>query len=136
MNGVSYGYNGYGLRSTGHVYSDTTPTLGLGGSVPAMSQSVITPVKPVEVVSPANMIAIGDSMRMPVLQSETYSYLIALGDKQRPSPDRHNGGSNLTFADGHVENLRNEELVADTDAARSRWNNDDRPHFEISLEGY
>ena len=49
------------------------------------------------------MIVMGDSMYMPLTSEDSFSYLLAVGDGLKPSPDRHNGGSNISFADGHAE---------------------------------
>ncbi len=132
QSGVSYGYNGYGLRSTGTSYSDSSQVLGLGPSLAA--GGTLAPIRPSAVRAPADMIAMGDSMFVPVVQSDTFSYLLALGDGTRPSPDRHNGGSNMAFADGHAENILNQRLVGDNLTSRRRWNNDHDPHFEIPLK--
>jgi prepilin-type processing-associated H-X9-DG protein len=80
------------------------------------------------------MIAMGDSMHVPAISPNTFSYMMAVGDGSRPSPDRHNGGSNVAFADGHAQNIVNTRLIADTATARSRWNNDHEPHFEVPLK--
>lgn len=131
QNGVSYGYNGYGLRSTGRVYQDDRLVLGLG---PSLGQGeTLAPVRPTSVVAAADMIAMGDSMYMPVTKAETFSYLLAVGDGSRPSPDRHSAGSNLAFADGHAENVLNKRLLGDNETSRRRWNTDHLPHFEIEL---
>jgi prepilin-type processing-associated H-X9-DG protein len=79
------------------------------------------------------MICMGDSMYAPVANAQTFSYLLAVGDGSRPSPDRHSGGSNVAFGDGHSENIRNNILVGNTDESRRRWNNDHAPHTEITL---
>jgi len=110
------------LRSTGTVYTDSSDILGVGG------------VLPHRVKNPADMIAMGDSMYMPVVSTATFSYLLVLGDGSRPSPDRHNGGSNITFCDGHVQNILNPRLTEDTDIGRRRWNNDNEPHWEVTLK--
>jgi prepilin-type processing-associated H-X9-DG protein len=131
VNGVSYGYNGYGLRSTASGYSDYVNSLGLGHMLSSLV--LVPPIRPSRVKAPADMIAVADSVRMPVVQQETYSFLLAVGDGSRPSPNRHNNGSNVSFADGHVENIPNKRLIADTEPARRRWNNDHEPHPEIVL---
>jgi prepilin-type N-terminal cleavage/methylation domain-containing protein/prepilin-type processing-associated H-X9-DG protein len=131
QNGVSYGYNGYGLRSSGNAYFDNEEVLGLGPSLPLIGG--IKAVPPSRIKSSSSMIAMGDSMYMPVVKSETFSYLLALGDGSRFSPNRHNGGSNMAFVDGHAENVLITKLVADADIPRRRWNNDNEPHFEIPL---
>jgi prepilin-type processing-associated H-X9-DG protein/prepilin-type N-terminal cleavage/methylation domain-containing protein len=132
ISGVSYGYNGYGLRSTGTVYIDSGEVLGLGGSLPATGG--LSPIRPSRIKASADMIAMGDSMYMPVISTKSFSYLMAVGDGSRPSPDRHNGGSNVAFADGHVQNILNTRLIADNALARARWNNDHEPHLEVPLK--
>jgi prepilin-type N-terminal cleavage/methylation domain-containing protein/prepilin-type processing-associated H-X9-DG protein len=129
--GVSYGYNGYGLRSTGTVYSDSSEILGVGCSLPAGLK--INPVGLARIKVPSDMICMADSMYAPVETATTFSYLLAVGDGSRPSPDRHGGGSNVAFGDGHSENILNKKLIADTDESRRRWNNDHEPHPEIVL---
>ena len=132
LTGVSYGYNGYGLRTTGTVYPDSAHVLGLGGSLPIGGG--IGPILLNRVKVPSEMIVMADSMHIPVINETIFSYLLAVGDGSRPSPDRHNGGSNIAFADGHVESIHNARLTEDTDTARRRWNNDHEPHFEIELD--
>jgi prepilin-type processing-associated H-X9-DG protein len=132
LGGVSYGYNGYGLASTTTFYTDTGNILGLGPSQNAFGE--IPPIKPARLKSPVDMIAMADSMTAPAPLSQTlFTYLLAVGDGSRPSPDRHNGGSNIAFADGHVINIRNTKLTENSDFARRRWNNDHEPHEEIIL---
>jgi len=132
VKGISYGYNGYGLLSTGNVYVDPDKNvLGMGPSL-MVGGGWVPVVRPAAVKSSADMIAMADSMYAPIM-NETFSYLLAVGDGTRPSPDRHGGGSNIAFADSHVENIKNKRLVEDTDTSRRRWNNDNSPHWEIKL---
>jgi len=131
QNGVSYGYNAYGLAASGSRWIDSEGVLGLGGS---LSREVyIKPVRPGRVKAAADMIAFADSMYMPETKEQTFSFMLTIGDGSRFSPERHNGGSNIGFADGHSQNIPNKKLVNDTEPARRRWNNDNQPHFEISL---
>jgi len=131
-NGVSYGYNGYGIRSTGSAYVDSGQIgLGLGPSLPA--DVLLAPVKLGNLRDASDMIAMADSMYMPVVTNETYAYLLAIGDGSRPSRDRHKGGYNIAYADGHAIHMPVSRMVADTDSARRSWNNDHEPHFEIPL---
>lgn len=45
---------------------------------------------------------------------------------------RHHERFNILFADGHVENLRMDELFStESDAALARWNIDNLPHREL-----
>jgi prepilin-type processing-associated H-X9-DG protein/prepilin-type N-terminal cleavage/methylation domain-containing protein len=128
--GLSYGYNGYGLASTGTVYADTSDGLGLGPSQPAGGGML--PVKQDQVVAPVNMITMADSMPM-VKWHYIYGFLLAIGDGETPDQERHNGGSNVAFADGHVTTLPSRSLLENTDVARTRWNKDNKPHFEVPL---
>jgi prepilin-type N-terminal cleavage/methylation domain-containing protein/prepilin-type processing-associated H-X9-DG protein len=131
QSGVSYGYNGYGLRSSGNMYVDSQDVLGMG---PSLSATVyVPPIRPSQVRAGSEMIVMGDSMYVPVSTSQSFSYLLALGDGSKPSPDRHSGGSNIAFADGHSENVRNKKLVANEENSRKRWNNDNQPHWEITI---
>ena len=128
--GVSYGYNGYGLYLDATAYLDYD-ILGLGGS--RVADADLLPIKPSRIRTPSDMIAMADSMYMPIV-SNTFSFVLAAGSGGRFSPNRHQGGANVTFVDGHVQNFLNARLTADTEPARCRWNNDHEPHFEISLK--
>jgi len=119
------------LRSAATVYLDDD-ILGLGCSL--TPQGLALPIKPSRIRNSSDMIAIADSMFLPVVEGGTFSYLLAAGSGGRFSPDRHQGGANVTFADGHVQNFLNARLTADTEPARCRWNNDHQPHPEISLK--
>ena len=115
---LSYGYNLFGVSAT----NDRTNALGLFGHY--LSHS-ITPINESEVVSPSDMMAMGD--------------VIARGNFMR-EPDlaeskaaaiRHQGKFNVVFCDGHVESPTLKFLFADTsDAALVRWNRDHLPHRE------
>jgi len=124
IGGVSYGYNGYGLGSAN--VSSWLATLGLGQMV-MLGQSWPTR-KDYEVVSPADMIAMADSMPQPGFP-DVYAFLLSINSKQ--SGERHNGVANVAFADGHVVTMRIEKLVENSDANRRRWNYDHQPHLEI-----
>ena len=126
--GLSYGYNGFGIASA--FSSRWAGNLGLGWQVnPGQRQP---PIRPSQVKNPAGMIAFADSMPQPKYP-QFYSFLLSMSRLTQPSDERHNGGSNVSFADGHVENIRNEKLVEDTDYNRRRWNRDHKPHEEIVL---
>jgi prepilin-type N-terminal cleavage/methylation domain-containing protein/prepilin-type processing-associated H-X9-DG protein len=130
--GMSYGYNGFGSDTTTfysyftYVFMGGSVVHGLGGDLgrltPPGSQGAITPDR---VVSPADMIALGDSMTMIY---GTPHYLLTLYDGQRPGKPRHPSGSNIGFVDGHAEMSLNQKLSAATPEARCRWNNDHQPH--------
>ena len=127
--GGSYGYNAFGTASVGYTYltvNGTDSVLGLGGvQGGSVSSTPAPPMSLYKVLVPSDMIAIADSMMM---QWKVTSFVLTLGDGGRDVPARHNGGSNVGFCDGHVEIIQNKALVAPTADARSRWNNDHKPH--------
>jgi prepilin-type N-terminal cleavage/methylation domain-containing protein/prepilin-type processing-associated H-X9-DG protein len=121
-----YGYNYLGVNSAGK----NEPT-GLGGRTATKFPGVpAPPVEDTEVVSPSEMIAIGDSFDgNPVLQRASWL------DAQQysvPSPSaRHRGRANIVFCDGHVESPTLRFLFEDTsDEALVLWNRDHLPHRE------
>lgn len=124
--GVSYGYNGFGVGSAN--VTSWTANLGLGLQV--NPGQIMPAVKDSAVVSPADMIAITDSFPQPGFP---YIYAFLLSISSAPSPERHNGGCNVSFADGHVITERNHKMVDNGEANRRRWNVDHQPHFEIKF---
>jgi prepilin-type processing-associated H-X9-DG protein len=82
------------------------------------------------VVAPSDMIAIADSMPQPGYL-QYYSFLLSISSI--PSKERHNGGANILFTDGHAASERNSRLTEDTEANRRRWNLDHQPHPEVSF---
>ena len=130
---ASYGYNFYGVECNGNW----TNSLGLGGHVFSLSD---WPVKESEVVSPSEMIAVGDGfaggngkIRDGVGNLER-AYVIPIfpdfGGTTRAYA-RHQGKANVVFCDGHVESPTLQFLFEDTsDAALVRWNRDHLPHRE------
>jgi len=124
--GVSYGYNGFGIASANAT--NWLGNLGLGWTVNA---GQFTPaIKDVAVKSPAEMIAMADSFPQPGF-TNIYAFLLSLSSQ--PSPERHNGGCNLGFADGHVVTDKNRNVVDNAEYNRRRWNLDHEPHFEIEF---
>lgn len=133
----SYGYNGLGLSA-----ATDTNGLGLGGHLLAWSSSHTTSerVRESEVVSPSEMMAIGDGFAgdqamirdgefvlWRASSATNYSYV---GSTKR-SYNLHHGKANVVFCDGHVESPTLQYLFKDnSDAALSRWNRDHLPHRE------
>jgi len=56
-----------------------------------------------------------------------------LSINSKPNPERHNGGSNFTFADGHVITVKNKDFVSNQEFNRRRWNIDHEPHNEVTF---
>ena len=117
-----YGYNTYGVGGGGH-----TNALGLQGRLVSMSD-LFAPIGESEVVSPGEMMAIGDSIVGGVLFTrQPFSYL----DQKGRASSRHQGKLNVVFCDGHVESPTLKFLFEDTsDEALRRWNRDHQPHRE------
>jgi len=130
---LSYGYNTYGM----HAGRSDTNSLGIGRQF-GMSTISAPPVPESEVVSPSDMMALGDgfvgageqiwggcdsvlmrSPDFPVIPINNEPFL------------RHQGRANMVFCDGHVESPTLKFLFEDTsDAALVRWNRDHLPHRE------
>jgi prepilin-type processing-associated H-X9-DG protein/prepilin-type N-terminal cleavage/methylation domain-containing protein len=133
---MSYGYNGMGLSA-----KTDTNGLGLGGLLSLNSPKTIpSRVRESEVVSPSEMMAIGDGLMGgngiiqdgEMLMWRTYSVTNEdyTGSTKR-SYARHQGKANVVFCDGHVESPTLKFLFADTsDDALCRWNRDHQPHRE------
>jgi prepilin-type processing-associated H-X9-DG protein/prepilin-type N-terminal cleavage/methylation domain-containing protein len=132
----SYGYNDFG--SSGQT---DTNSLGLGGhrveGTSLLHHSLPPPVNSTEVVSPSEMIAIGDGfyggngvLREGWILWRTYGLTDDSGSTKN-SYARHQGKANVVFCDGHVESPPLPFLFTDTSAAAlSRWNRDHQPHRE------
>ena len=120
----SLAYNDWGLDLT------HKPQLGLGGDIDGgLFQG---PVRESMVISPSEMIMLGDSQA----QQKGFSWEANLDPTQRdqwPS-NRHNRKTNLLMADGHADNAARKLVIDSTKGSvwRSRWNNDNQPHNEIS----
>jgi prepilin-type N-terminal cleavage/methylation domain-containing protein/prepilin-type processing-associated H-X9-DG protein len=134
MGYVDYGFNGYGLFSL-----KETKVLGLGGhNYNSATGSFGSPVAESEIVSPSEMMAIGDGfVGNKGLVQDGRSGLWRTDDVTedaesiKRSHARHQGKANVVFCDGHVESPTLKFLFEDTsDAALSRWNRDHLPHRE------
>ena len=128
---LSYGYNSFGLGTN-------SGSLGLGGHTGILNFVVTPPVKESEIISPSEMMAIGDGF----LGNSTFLNdgvdMRSLGRRKDGYDQwgstarayaRHQGKANVVFCDGHVESPTLKFLFADTsDAALCRWNRDHQPH--------
>jgi prepilin-type processing-associated H-X9-DG protein len=124
----SYGYNVWG------AFTEQFPNTGLGvyRSHPTHGET-----KYDAVIMPSNMIALGDSNYNEDLSWSAFIGMYRPG--QYPS-EIHAGTANLLFADGHVQNMRREELITspdytgDDDIIR-KWNITNRSNFENDPRG-
>ena len=138
---IHRGYLSYGYNNSGMIKSAATNPLGLGGHNFWYFKNRDTDIPPVnesEVVSPSEMMAIGDGFggdKNVILDAgfemiRFSGYTDEVGSTQR-AHSRHQGKANVVFCDGHVESPTLKFLFEDTsDAALSRWNRDHQPHRE------
>ena len=131
---VSYGYNCYGMSAR-----KDTNSLGLGGHYVWNASRLPAPaVNESEVVSPSEMMAIGDAFHggNGIIEDGGWTLWRSFDakdmvDSTRRSYSRHQGKANVVFCDGRVESPTLEFLFEDSsDAALSRWNRDHLPHRE------
>jgi prepilin-type processing-associated H-X9-DG protein len=47
---------------------------------------------------------------------------------------RHKETYNISFCDGHVENIKEKALFEKTERSLRRWNNDNLPHADLLKE--
>lgn len=118
----SLGYNDWGLSQSDQ--------LGLGGDVDNPGLRVI---RDTMVVSPVNMIAIGDVLSSAPPGTIKYNanlHVTAFNSPNRQWPcNRHNYRTDLLFGDGHVEEPRRNDVIDPNNLTwRARWNNDHDPH--------
>jgi len=128
----SLGWNDWGLSEG--------LNLGMGGDVGASI------VKETMVRRPVDMIAVGETRSDaptgqidfnanvdPTVQGQNGTYATQQ-HTQCPS-NRHNYRTDLLFADGHVESPKRNDVVNGDPSNvtwRSRWNNDNNPHTEVT----
>ena len=131
---ASYGYNAFGIGAN-------LDSLGLGGTygfahAPVGMPSVVKPpVSAANIVSPSEMMAIGDGFHGNGAQIFSGQSVLWRHDfytgffNTRAANARHQGKANVVFCDGHVESPTLNSLFKDTsDAALARWNRDHLAH--------
>jgi len=117
---ISYGYNAFGVLPAG----DWTNALGLAGRLISTSE-YFAPVPESEVVSPSEMMAIGDTFDGGVFFGRGHLDNRELAIRFA----RHQGRLDVVFCDAHVESPTLGFLFTNTsDAALVRWNRDHLPH--------
>jgi prepilin-type N-terminal cleavage/methylation domain-containing protein/prepilin-type processing-associated H-X9-DG protein len=121
----------YGYNELGTGWKDGSLRLGLGFTVEVIgfAQGGFGPlgarcfVKPGDLRSPGDMMAIGDGGNWLVPNYPGY----AKSSLRGPHPK---GGVNVLLCDSHVEYSNDAWFNAPTNTARARWNNDNEPHPE------
>jgi prepilin-type processing-associated H-X9-DG protein/prepilin-type N-terminal cleavage/methylation domain-containing protein len=129
----SYGYNVWGVdtqRRPSNEYN-LTNALGLCGH-PISGATLYSgfpgfaPVQESEVIVPADMMAIGDSL-FGGMRFDHWDMMTSTRIGRAMA--RHQGRVNVLFCDGHVESPTLQYVFEDTnDAALIRWNRDHQPH--------
>ncbi len=111
---------------TTYIFSYGYNDWGAGPGVMGLGASVDDPDSPVpgiaNIAKPAQMYAIGDTTSDGIWDTAIDPY----NSTEQPSR-RHNGGSNMLFVDGHVENVPHEDLVSREDRFIGRWNSTGEP---------
>jgi len=126
----SYGINDWGLSLV------AKPQLGMGGDIDGSFYQ--GPVKDSTVRAPTQMIMLGDVRALKDASQISFNANMdptanSAAHTEWPS-SRHNNRANLLFCDGHAESV-NRALVIDPkkdNIWRSRWNNDNLPHNEVT----
>jgi prepilin-type N-terminal cleavage/methylation domain-containing protein/prepilin-type processing-associated H-X9-DG protein len=119
----SMAYNDWGISI------NANPQLGLGGDVDGAWYLGL--VKDTIIVSPPNMIAIGCSQAQKI--NPTWEANLDPTQRDQWPSSRHEGRTDLLFADGHAERSWRKDVVNPQNTFwRSRWNNDHNPHWEVA----
>jgi prepilin-type processing-associated H-X9-DG protein len=134
------GYRSYGYNAAGLYGFVEKPLLGLGGTGRTRAGNISAPpVTDSAVVSPSDMMAIGDDFYgNNGVVNDVGQLSRKLGAKEvypgssKHSYARHEGKANVVFCDGHVESPSFKTLFDDdSDAALRRWNRDHLPHRDL-----
>ena len=121
-----YGYNSWGVAE--FVRNANGKSLGLGAHVDDTGCPWAWSVREGDIVCPSQMIAIADGKADgnwdSALDPENWQ------DHEWPS-ERHYGGAEVLFCDGHVIWEEQRKLVEPTEWTRRMWNNDYLPHEDV-----
>jgi prepilin-type N-terminal cleavage/methylation domain-containing protein/prepilin-type processing-associated H-X9-DG protein len=121
----SMGYVDWGLDL------NHNPQLGLGGDVNGgFYHGVVTESM---VVKPVDMIMLGDA-RAPENPAGVWPVNIDPTQSDQWPSNRHNRRTDLMYADGHAQGAIRKDVIdpKQNNVWRTRWNNDNQPHNEIS----
>ena len=126
----SLGYNDWGLGQS--ILGDLKkPQLGLGGDVTGGAFHGV--VKESDVVSATQMIMLADARAQKNDAGAFEPSLDPTQDVQWPG-NRHNRKTDIMFSDGHAESASRKNVIdpVKDNIWRSRWNNDNQPHNELT----
>jgi prepilin-type N-terminal cleavage/methylation domain-containing protein/prepilin-type processing-associated H-X9-DG protein len=138
-----FGYPSYGYNDRGVGQSDQM----LGLSIAWQAQAL---VKDSDIVSPSDMIAIGDAFEgvfgsgiitdgaglmrndRPRPPDGLFNNLVDLNAATKRSYARHSRKANIVYCDGHTDSPKLDSLFKSTsDNSLERWNRDHLPHREM-----
>jgi prepilin-type N-terminal cleavage/methylation domain-containing protein/prepilin-type processing-associated H-X9-DG protein len=121
----SYAYVDWGLDL------NHNPQLGLGGDVNGgFYHGLVTESM---VVRPVDMIMLGD-VAAPLNTTGVWPANLDPSQPDQWPSNRHNRRTDLMFADGHAQTGVRKQVIdpAQNNIWRARWNNDNKPHNEIT----
>jgi prepilin-type processing-associated H-X9-DG protein len=129
----------YALNASGTARFSAPSNFGLGGQTDA--DGIRHPTVESQVSMPADMVGVGDiepGATMDLVPGVSLKkFFLSSGRFDVCSTNRslwpgatHRAQANMLFCDGHIESRKQTDWLANTDAARSRWNNDHLPHPE------
>jgi prepilin-type N-terminal cleavage/methylation domain-containing protein len=137
----SIGINDWGLGNapTGGDLNNPSDDLGLGGDIDGNFFHGI--MKDTSIVAPAQLIMVGDTRALPTANLTPAPFeanmdptdTASASQGQLPS-NRHDYKTDIACCDGHVEKAVRNDLINPVAGWiwRSRWNNDNQPHNELS----
>ncbi len=122
----SYAMNDWGLNL------GAKPQLGLGGDVDGGYYQ--GPVLDSMVISPSQMIAFADSRALKLVGDGGWEGNLDPTQAGQWPSNRHGYKTDINCADGHVETASRTNMISSTkdNSWRSRWNNDNQPHNEVT----
>lgn len=121
----SYGFNGWGVEDfvPGKMYGLGGHIAFPGGENAGASSWWEVPLS--RVVMTSEMIVMGDTFTDG--HQDQWITPQRGADLSHPS-DRHNGGAQIVFADGHAKLMEKRVLIENSVSSRRMWNNDFEPH--------
>jgi prepilin-type N-terminal cleavage/methylation domain-containing protein/prepilin-type processing-associated H-X9-DG protein len=127
-----YAYNAFGTADPRHVNNQ-----GLGepwreyisAEQQRPNQESVSYIKESMIISPAQMIAIGDANAWSISAAGRFYPTQSGIDYPDPPDHRHNGKANVVLCDGHVESRSQKGWTNKTPENWAIWNNDNQPHL-------
>ncbi len=140
----SYGMNTHGAKIT--YFGDSMLGLGISKNLAkegSISRSMFVPRKENAIVNPSNFIAFGDGLLdrskrriQGFFNLQAYAWRHLDNSKMMNDIEAriHNGKSNTSFLDGHIEMIEKTRLFENSYKNRIRWHVDENPHYELNIQ--